>query len=184
MKLGLIADIHACPTKELSTMFAKRIAFVMLLLAGASASSLWLLADDDPTVESPKKKPPPVKTVAPADASGAMLGRTVKLEFRLADQETVPSFFVLCAANEYAISADITRPENNYGIKLTGALTPLGDQGKMLLTHESSLNYSDNDKGTEASFSGKGSAILELGKSRTLTEFGGKALEVTATLDD
>jgi hypothetical protein len=187
-----------------------RIAVTLLLLMAFSIPGYWALAEGQEKPKpppgtpdkktdrdkAPKAKDRPRSADKKADAltdRGAgrtvdkplvLLGKTVKLEFKLTTPEAEPTFILLCAADEYSISRKASDSNGEHGVAIAGKLVKFDEQGRLLLTFEATLHHMDNKEGGEATFMSKGSAILELDKAKTLTLLGEMPLKVTATLGD
>jgi hypothetical protein len=186
------------------------LALALLLSAALSVPGYWALARDEDKPKTPAgtpdKKVDPVKaqkakdrprpdkgkTDAKTERGEARteakrtvpLGKTVKLEFKLATAEAEPTFIILCATDEYNISRRVSDSNGEQGVEITGNLTKFDEQGRLLLTFKAELHHRDNKEGSEATFTSKGSAILDVGKAKTLTVLGETPLKVTATLAD
>jgi hypothetical protein len=183
---------------------------VLLLLAALSVPGYWALARDEDKPKAPtgpaakkadpdktpkeKDRPRPDKrrTNAKADWDKARtearlpvpLGKTVRLEFKLTTSEAEPTFIILCATDEYNISRKVSDSNGEQVVEIAGNLTKFDEQGRLLLLFKAELHHRDNKEGSEATFTSKGSAILEIGKAKTLTVLGETPLKVTATLPD
>jgi hypothetical protein len=117
------------------------------------------------------------------DTDGHHLGRTVKLEFTIIGEEE-PSFIVLCAANNYAISHDVAGPDHEHAIELVGEVHPTDDSDRIFLTFEAMTHHGDHNDGFDATFRAEGSASVKIGKRTTLATLGEEPLTVTATAED
>jgi hypothetical protein len=179
-------------------------------MAALSGHGYWALARDDQKPKAPagtpdkkadpdkapkqkdRPRPPKGKADAKTDRDKVpsenkppvILGKTVKLEFKLMTSEAEPTFTILCATDEYEISRKVSDSNGEQGVKITGKLTKFDEQGRLLLLFKAELHHMDNKEGGEATFTSKGSAILEVGKAKTLTVLGETPLKVTATLAD
>lgn len=119
-----------------------------------------------------------------AGKAPVVLGKTVKLEFKLAAPDSEPTFPVLCATDEFVISRKVSDSNGEQGVEIAGKLSKFDEQGRLLLIFEAELRHRDNKEGSEAAFTSKGSALLEIGKVKILTVLGDTPLKVTATLAD
>jgi hypothetical protein len=191
-------------------MNKKKAVFALLLLAALCVPGYWALARDEDKTKAPAgpaaKKADPDKTpkakdrprpdkarTEPKTEQGeartearlpVLLGKTVKLEFKLMTSEAEPTFTILCATDEYEISRKVSDTNGEQGVEITGRLTKFDEQGRLLLCFKAELHHRDNKDGGEATFTSKGSAILEISKAKTLTVLGETPLKVTATLAD
>ena len=191
-------------------MTKTRIVVALLLLTALASPGYWAVARDqdmpkaptgapdkktDPE-KAPKEKHRPRsedgKTEAKAgrchgrieDKPLVVLGKTVKLDFKLTTPEAEPTFTILCATDEFDISRKVSDSNGEQGVEITGRLTKFDEQGRLLLRFKAGLHHLDNKEGSEATFTSKGSALVEIGKAKTLTVLGETPLKVTATLAD
>jgi hypothetical protein len=181
------------------------LGFAFLFLAALSVPGYWALASDQGKSTTAKQPQPDKlqkdadrispnegrneakaekKNARPDDKPPVCLGKTVKLEFKLVNPDDEQVLTVLCATDDFAISRKLSDTNGAQGCEVTGKLTKADDQGRLLLVFKADLHHMDSKEGVEATFTGKGSAILEIGKSKTLTVLGPSPLKVTATLGD
>jgi hypothetical protein len=202
---------ETCETaKEDHDMNKRQTGIALLLLVALSFPSYWALASDEDKSKAPagpdakkpdpdkapkqKDRPRPPKGTADAkpdrdklpseNKPPVILGKTVKLEFKLMTSEAEPTFTILCATDEYEISRKVSDTNGEQGVEITGKLTKFDEQGRLLLCFKAELHHRDNKEGGEATFTSKGSALLDIGKAKTLTVLGDTPLKVTATLAD
>jgi hypothetical protein len=171
-----------------------RLVAVLLLAALLSVPGYWALAGDEKKPANPAgSAAKPVERdqtraertdARPSGKPPALLGKTLKLEFKLANPQEEPTFEVLCATDEFAISRKVSDTNGAQGIEIAGTLTKLDEQGRLLLSFKAEVQHMDSNNGVEARFTAKGSAILDVGKSKTLTVLGESPLKVTATAAD
>jgi hypothetical protein len=203
--------VGRCETaKEYHDVNKTKLVVALLLLVALSGPGFWALARDEDKPKTPagtpdkkadpdkapkqkdRPRPPKGKADAKPDRNEGRteakrpvpLGKTVKLEFKLTTSEAEPTFIVLCATDEYVISRRVSDSNGEQGVEITGKLTKFDEQGRLLLCFKPELHHRDNKEGGEATFTSKGSAILEIGKAKTLTVLGETPLKVTATLAD
>ena len=150
--------------------------------------ALWVLADDDANAR------PIAQTDARADTDDvsrddgpqgeAFLGKTVKLNFTIIEDDEEPSFVVLCARREFRISHDESGPEFQHSLSITGQLQRVDAEGRVFLAFEAMTHHHDRNEDFQGVFSSKGSAIVKFGKKTTLAHLGDQPLTVTATIED
>jgi len=153
---------------------------VWALLVAFAVFSWPALGDDKSAATStaPAKQQPGVANeTKPFD-------KTVRLEFKLQGYPNDPVFFVLCGASDYSLRYGITKPDTEFNVRIDGALKPVNDSGRFLLTFKSELHLAKPNDGNEAQYSASGSALIEPGKPKRLATLGDGTLTVTATLED
>lgn len=182
-----------------------RFGFALLFLAALSVPGYWAWARDEDkpttakkpqseTVQKDADRSPPKdgqtdakvekSTVRSEDKPPVSLGKTVKLEFKLVNPDEEQTFLILCATDDFTISRKLSDPNGAQDCEIAGKLTKADEQGRLLLAFKADLHHMDSKEGVDATFTGKGSAILEISKSKTLTILGPSPLKVTATLGD
>lgn len=184
-------------------MTHRRLGLALFLLAALYVPIDWALAGDEAkptTVKQPQParvqddRPSPSNgqgeakaeksNARPDDKPPVCIGKTVKLEFKLVNPDDEQTLTVLCATDDFLISRKLSDTNGAQGCEVSGKLIKADDQGRLLLMFKAELHHMDSKEGVEATFTAKGSAILEIGKSKTLTILGPSPLKVTAALGD
>jgi hypothetical protein len=165
-------------------MSSRRAAIALVILAGITAPTWWLLAEDKPAPAvgaDESDQPAPAEHQEPKTP---LLEKTVRLEFKLVNPEDEPTFPIVCATKEFAISRDVSEPNFEHLVEIVGTIVPMKQQGRFLLTFKAKTHHRENNEGIDVNFSAKGSAILEIGKQKSLAVLGESPLKVTATFDE
>lgn len=149
-------------------MISRRAARASIVLASLVFPAYWLSAQDKPkqvSNASESREPAPVECQKERTPP---LEKTVRLEFKLVNPEEEPTFPITCATREFEISHDVSEPNFEHRLQIAGTILPLKPQGRLLLTFKATNHHADFNEGLNATFTAKGSAILEIGKQKTL----------------
>jgi hypothetical protein len=165
-------------------MPSRRTAVVLLILAGMIVPAYRLTAEDQPKPATEGSESGKPAHVAPQEGNAPLLEKTVRLEFKLVNPEDEPTFPILCATKEFAISRDVSEPSFEHGLEIVGTIVPTKQQSRFLLTFKAKIHHRENNEGIDVNFAAKGSAILEIGKQKSLAVLGESPLKVTATFDE
>jgi hypothetical protein len=165
-------------------MPSRHAAIAFVILAGIVIPAYWLLAGDEPKPEADAAKSVTPAHVEHQEGQTPLLEKTVRLEFKLVHPEDEPTFPILCATKDFGISHDVSEPNFEHGVEIAGTIAPLDHQGRLLLTFKATNHHRDINEGIDVTFTAKGSAILEIGKQKTLGALGDSPLKVTATFDE
>ena len=166
-----------------------RVFACFILIASILASGFWLAtAELHNTVSADDQRQPSnqggdlaadvAEPAAKADDGLKLLGKTYKLTFKLVPDEEEPALVIRAAKPEYEVSINVSEANYDYENQISGELQPLSGSKRMLLTFDTLLHYIDQQDGTEATFTAKGSAVVEVGQVRTIAELGEKSLTV------
>jgi hypothetical protein len=120
---------------------------------------------------------------APVDGDEASLGNSVQIEFTIIGEET-RAFFVHSAGGEFLIKHDVSQPNHEHALEITGQARPTDNPERISLTFEAKMHHADLNDGFDATFRAEGSAVLTLGKKTMLATLGDKPLMVTATVEE
>jgi hypothetical protein len=164
-------------------MRSLRAAIAFVILAAIVLPAYWLLAADEPRpplVAGESDKPAHVEQ----HGNALLLEKTVRLEFKLVNPEDEPMFPIVCATKEFAITRDVSEPNFEHAVEIIGTIVPTKKQGSLLLTFRANTHHRENNEGIDVNFAAKGSAILEIGKQKSLAVLGESPLKVTATFDE
>jgi hypothetical protein len=112
------------------------------------------------------------------------LGRTIKLTFTIIGDDEEPSFVVLCARRDFQISHEVSEPDFEHALNITGQLQPLDAEGRVFIDFEAMTHHNNLNEGFDGVFRSEGSAILKLDKKTTLAHLGDEPLTVTATVEE
>lgn len=125
------------------------VAIGLLILAVLVGPGFWTLAGSDAkaTLDEPKEH-----LQAPEDLpTGECLGKTVKLTFTLVGEEE-RSFIVHSATSRFLISHDVSEPDFDHAIKITGQLQPVEAADRVLVTFGATLHHAEKNAGIDVTF--------------------------------
>lgn len=109
------------------------------------------------------------------------LGISVNLTFQHGPKNgDEPPLVVQCALGNYATHRIVDGPDAKHTIRISGELRRVDAKDRILLVYEAESQHVDYNDDFEASFSVKGSAIIQFGQSYILGYFGEHPLRVTA----
>lgn len=147
-----------------------------LAVVAIAMTTFWLTAQDsDSEAAAADPHAPAVCCAAPS----ALLGRTVRLEFKLEHEEEAPRFPIVSAGGDFEVTREEMGPEHEHHLSLRGEVMPTDDKDKVLVHFVASTGRSEVNEGHEGTFSATGSAVVTLGKELHLTDLSEAPLSLT-----
>jgi hypothetical protein len=111
------------------------------------------------------------------------LDQTYRLDFKLITPEESHSYVIITSQSAYKLHYGVTKDGNEYSVDLDGTLT-VCDGGQRLRVSFTIVLESADANGDGFDLSSRGSAIVTLGKPKTVATYGEYELKLTATVDD
>jgi hypothetical protein len=121
---------------------------------------------------------------APPVAAGVVdLDKNYRLQFTLASPENSQSYAVLASQSNFAVHYGASKDGAGYTFDLQGTVTVRNDGKGIRVSFKTSLERTD-EAGDGFDLSTTGSAIVALGKPKSVAKFGEYELKLTVTEDD
>ena len=112
------------------------------------------------------------------------MGRTIKLEFKVIGEDEEPTFAVSCAGRTFLIQHDVSSPDFEGALTISGELAAVDAPDRIFIAFQSMTHHTDLNEDFDATFQMDGSAIVTLGKQVKLGDLGEQSLMLTATVED
>ena len=124
------------------------------------------------------------RAAAPAVPSPVVdLDKTYRLDFKLITPDDSHSYVIITSQSAYKLHYGVTKDGNQYSVDLDGTITVCDGGQRLRVTFTIALESADAN-GDGFDLSSRASAIVTLGKPKSVGTYGEYELKLTATVDD